>query len=582
MNDLEIRRRHTASHIMTAAVKMMHPNANLGVGPWTDRGFYQDFDFGEDKISDHDFKKIEKKMRWIVNKNFAIKKHTVSKAEALKIFGKDPYKNELIEEIAARSEDITFHNFEDESGKVFYHDLCAGPHLKSTGEIGVFKLTRLAGAYWRGDEKRPMLTRIYGVAFENEEKLQEYEKMLEEAAKRDHRKLGAQLDLFCFSEKVGPGLPLFTPKGTFIKEALQKKVEDICRKYGFEKVHTPHFAKIELYETSGHAQKFSEELFGVSGHYKTNYCVKPVQCPHHTQIYASRPRSYRDLPLRYMESEKQYRDEKPGQIGGLNRVIAITVEDGHTFCRPDQIETECKNLVRIIRKFYDSLGLWRNHWVSFSVRDSKTPEKYIGTEEGWQKAESILEKICKDEKLDAKRMEGEAALYGPKIDFMFKDALGNERQLATVQLDFATPERFKLEYIDEKGEKVTPVMIHRAILGSYERFLALLIEHFAGAFPLWLAPVQAHVLPVNEAHEKYCQELVKKIKESGGRAKYYDSSETLGNRIRKSQSQKVPYSIIIGDDEIEKDILTIRKYGEKKDEKIKIEELLKELNDSKI
>jgi threonyl-tRNA synthetase len=573
--DLEIQRRHSASHIMTAAVKMLYPDVKLGVGPWTDDGFYQDFDFGDVTISDKAFKKIEKKMRWIVNKNFQIKRHIVTPEQALEIFGKDPFKQELIREIIDRGEEISFYNFENEEGKAFYHDLCAGPHLASTGQLGVFKLTKLAAAYWRGDADKETLTRIYGVAFETQEEMMQYEKFLEEAAKRDHRKLGKELDLFCFSEKVGPGLPLFTPKGTFIKEKLQQTVEAICRKYGFEKVFTPHFAKIDLYETSGHAQKFSGELFGVNGHYKTQYCIKPVQCPHHTQIYDSRPRSYKDLPIRYMESERQYRDEKPGQIGGLTRVIAITCEDGHIFCRPDQIETECKNLVKIIREFYQSFGMWGDHWVSLSLRDPEKPENYIGTEENWKKAENFLEKICADEDLEAKKMPGEAALYGPKIDFMFRDALGNERQLATVQLDFATPERFGLTYIDKDGTKKPPVMIHRAILGSYERFLAILIEHFAGAFPAWLAPVQAHIIPVNAAHEDFAQDLAQKLRDQNARIEIYDASDSLGKRIRNCQTAKIPFAIIIGDKEIESGKLTIRKYGEQKDQEISIEAFLK-------
>lgn len=573
--NFEIRRKHTASHIMTAAVKMMYPDINLGVGPWTDDGFYQDFDFKGLSISDKEFKKIEKKMRWIANKNFAIQKKMVSGEQALEIFKDDKFKIELIEDIIARGEEVSIYNFETEDGSVFYYDLCAGPHLDSTGEVGVFKLMKLSASYWRGDAERETLTRIYGVAFGTKEELEDYEKFLEEAAKRDHRKLGKELDLFCFSEKVGPGLPLFTPKGTFIKEKLQHTVESICRKYGFEKVHTPHFAKIDLYETSGHAQKFSGELFGVEGHYKTKYCVKPVQCPHHTQIYASKPRSYRELPVRYMESEKQYRDEKPGQLGGLTRVIAITVEDGHTFCRPDQIEEECKNLVKIVREFYQSFGMWGNHWISLSLRDPKKPENYIGTEEDWKKAEDFLEKICQDEGLNAKKMEGEAALYGPKIDFMFKDALGNERQLATIQLDFATPQRFGLEYIDQDGSKQPPVMIHRAILGSYERFMAILIEHFAGNFPAWIAPVQAHIIPVNQAHEDFAYDLEKKLKEKGARLETYDASDSLGKRIRNCQKGKIPYAIIIGDKEVESGNLTIRKYGEQNDSSVSVEEFLK-------
>ena len=407
--------------------------------------------------------------------------------------------------------------------------------------------------------------------------MDEFLQNLEEAKKRDHRKLGRELDLFCFSEKVGPGLPLFSPRGTFILETLKKKVEKICRKFGFQKISTPHFAKIDLYKISGHAEKFSGELFKVDGHYKTKYCVKPVQCPHHTQIFASKMRSHKDLPIRYMESEKQYRDEKPGQIGGLGRVIAITVEDGHIFCTPEQIEIECKNLVKIIREFYDSLGMWGNHWVSLSTRDKKNFKKYIGKKSDWEKAEKFLEKICVDEKLDAKKMPGEAALYGPKIDFMFRDAIGNERQLATIQLDFATPQRFELEYIDKNGEKKIPVMIHRAILGSYERFLAILIEHFAGNFPLFLSPTQLAILPITKKHENFAQKILEKIQKSGGRAEIFSADETLGKRILNFQKQKIPLAAILGDAEISENFLSIRARGSKKMQKFSLEKLIEKL-----
>lgn len=555
-------RRHSASHVLAAAILQMFPEAKLGTGPNTDTGFYYDFLLPRPLIPE-DLPILEEKMRDIFKKQIPFERYEEPVEEA-KIFlekiGQD-FKVELIEKFQKANpemESVSFYK----NGDIFV-DLCEGPHVAHTGQIGAVRLTHFSSAYWQGDAERETMTRIYGLCFANEKDLRTHLAFLEEAKKRDHRKLGAELDLFCFSEKVGPGLPLFTPRGTFIKEKLQQTVEEICRKYGFEKVHTPHFAKIDLYETSGHAQKFSEELFNVEGHYKTKYCVKPVQCPHHTQIYASKMRSYRDLPIRYMESEKQYRDEKPGQIAGLTRVIAITVEDGHVFCRPDQIETECKNLVQIIREFYQSVDLWEDHWVSLSLRDPKKPENYIGSDENWEKAEKFLEKICLDEKLDAKKMVGEAALYGPKIDFMFRDALGNERQLATVQLDFATPERFELEYVDTDGTKKTPVMIHRAILGSYERFMAILIEHFAGVFPAWLAPTQFAILPVNSAHDDYAQEVLTELKKKGGRGEILDASESLGKRIRDGQTQKIPFLLVVGDTEVTEKKVTVRKHGEK-------------------
>lgn len=566
---------------MTAAVKMLHPEINLGVGPWTDEGFYQDFDFGEEKISDTDFKKIEKKMRWIVNKDFPIVYQEVGYENALEIFQDDPFKKELIEDLKKDGETVfSIYDFSD-GEKPFYRDLCAGPHLKSTGEVGVFKLTKLAGAYWRGDEKNAQLTRIYGVAFKNVEALEKYEKMLEEAARRDHRKLGAELGLFCFSEMVGAGLPLFTPKGTFMRNKIADIIQDMQSRYGFEKVNIPHIAKSDLYKCSGHWDKFKDDLFHVKGKSDTEFVMKPMNCPHHTQIYASQMRSYRDLPIRYSEVTTNYRDEQPGELLGLSRVRSLTQDDGHVFCSLDQAKQEAKNIVHVIREFYSMLEMFgpENYWVSLSVRDPSTPEKYLGDPANWEKAEHYLKEVADEEKLEYRRVEGEAAFYGPKLDFQFHDALGREWQLATIQLDLVMPDRFGLEFVNNNGEKERPVMIHRAIAGSLERFLSVMIEHFAGHFPLWLAPVQAHILPVNEAHEKFCKELVTKISSTNGRVEYYDSSESLGKRLRTSQMQKVPYSVIIGDEEINSNTLTVRKYGEKKDEKIKMDKLLKKLTE---
>ena len=579
MNNLETRRRHSGSHIMTAAVKMIFKDVKLGVGPWTDEGFYQDFDFGKDKISDKDFKKIEKKMRWIVNKDFPIKKEMVSAERALKLFEGDKFKTELIQEIIDRGEDLSFYYFGDSLEDAFYVDLCAGPHLDSTGQLGVFKLTKLAASYWRGDSEKETLTRIYGVAFPDKEGLNAYEKLLEEAAKRDHRKLGAELDLFTFSEKVGSGLPLFTPKGAFIRNKIEETIMGIQSKFGFEKVHIPHITKKDLYETSGHWDKFKEDLFHVRGKQETEFVMKPMNCPHHTQIYASQMRSYRDLPIRYAETTTCYRDELPGELLGLSRVRALTQDDGHTFCTVDQIKEECKNLVEVIRQFYTKLGMFNegDFWVSLSVRDSKDLSKYLGDEKNWDRAENFLEEIAKEENLPYKRVEGEAAFYGPKLDFQFKDAIGREWQLATVQIDFVQPERFGLEYINSQGQKERPVMIHRAIAGSLERFMSVIIEHFAGAFPAWLSPVQAQILPVNTAHEDFAYDLAERLKAEGARIEVYDSSDSLGKRIRNSQKSKVPFTIVIGNNEVESGNLQVRKYGEKSDEVMTVEEFLGEL-----
>ena len=359
------------------------------------------------------------------------------------------------------------------------------------------KLLRISGVYYQGNINNEMINRISGKAFSNQIELDDYEAFLEDAKSRDHRKIGQDLDLFCFSDYVGPGLPLYTPRGTIIIDELKKEMERICKKYGFEKVSCPSLADISLFETSGHAKKFNDELFRVSSPKGHEFALKPVQCPHHTQIYASKIRSYKDLPIRYMESDKQYRAELQGSVGGLSRVYAITVEDGHSFCRIDQVKEEVINMCNIIKDFYTKMGLWNNYWVSLSVRDLTHPEKYIGSNEDWDFCEKILQEVSDELGLNAKRCEGEAALYGPKLDFMFKDALGREIQIPTVQLDFSTPKRFELFYIDENRRKQTPVMVHRAILGSYERFLVLLLEQFKGVLPVWLSPVQVNIIPVN-------------------------------------------------------------------------------------
>ncbi len=574
-SDMDIKR-HSMAHVLAAAVKELWPQVKFGIGPSIENGFYYDFDFGKEKITEEDLPKIEKKIKHLIKQNLAFEKNELNLDEAYKL-EKDAgqeYKANLVEDLKGEGEKkISYYKLGN------FQDLCRGPHVKSTKDLDpkAFKLTGLAGAYWRGNEKNKMLTRIYGVALDTPEQLEEYLKMIEEAKKRDHRRLGKELDLFCFSDLVGPGLPMYTPKGAVIIEELQKKVEDICRGYGFEKVITPHLAKIDLFKLSGHADKFADELFHVTSKHKQDYIMKPVQCPHQTQIYASKTRSYRDLPIRYMESEKQYRAEKPGEIGGLTRVIAITIEDGHSFCRVEQVKEEVKNMVEIIKDFYTSLDLWGNHWVSLSVRDYNHPEKYIGSQEDWGACEKMLQEVCEEMKLDAKKCEGEAALYGPKIDFMFKDALGKEVQIPTVQLDFATPKKFNLVFTNEKGQEENPVMVHRAILGSYERFLALLIEHFAGAFPVWLAPVQVKIISVGKNHRNYCHKLAREFKQNQIRPEVDDSDETVGNKIRKATSEKDPYVLVIGDKEIESGKLSVRDRGKTETREIGKKEFMQEI-----
>ncbi len=541
--------RHSLAHILAGAILELYPKTKLGMGPAIDNGFYYDFQL-QKPLEEKDLVEIEAKMKELISQKLKFEKKNITKRVAKKLFAVQPYKLELIKDLPGDTVSIF------QTGE--FVDLCKGPHIKSTKEIlpNTFKLTKVAGAYWKGDEKNKMLTRIYGLAFETEKELQDYLKMLEEAEKRDHRKLGKELDLFCFSDLVGPGLPLYTAKGVAIKEELQKEVERICRNYGFEKVSAPSLAKIDLFETSGHAKKFNDELFRVSSPKGHKFVLKPVQCPHHTQIYASKPRSYRDLPIRYMESDKQYRAEKPGEVGGLNRVYAITVEDGHTFCTREQVKDEIKTLVNIIKDFYTSMGLWGNHWVSLSTR-GKDFSQYIGEKKDWDLCEKILQEVSNEMGLNAKKCPGEAALYGPKLDFMFRDAIGKEIQIPTVQIDFATPKRFNLTYTDKDGSEKSPVMVHRAILGSYERFLALAIEHFAGAFPLWLAPIQAVVLPIGENHLDYAEKVKNQLIENNVRVQVMKEG-TLGKKIREAEMQKIPYLLIVGDKEISVNAVAVR------------------------
>ena len=443
------------------------------------------------------------------------------------------------------------------------------------------KLLRVSGVYFEGNANNEMIQRVVGKSFESKEELDKYNVFIEEAKERDHRKIGQDLDLFCFSDYVGAGLPLFTPRGTIIIDELKKEMERVCRKYGFEKVSCPSLADISLFETSGHAQKFNEELFRVESPKGHKFVLKPVQCPHHTQIFASKLRSYKDLPIRYMESDKQYRAELQGAVGNsLSRVYAITVEDGHVFCTREQVKQEIINICNLIKDFYSRMGLWENHWVSLSIRDYEHPEKYIGEKSDWDLCESLLQEISDELGLDAKRCEGEAALYGPKLDFMFKDALDREIQIPTVQLDFATPKRFGLFYIDENGEKQTPVMVHRAVLGSYERFLVLLLEQFKGVLPVWLSPVQVNIVPVNmKYHDEYCQKLKQLLIDEDIRVSYDDSKEQMGKKIRQSNVMKNPFTLIIGDNERDNNLISFRKYGSEETISMSVEEFIKFIKD---
>lgn len=567
--------RHSLAHITAQAVQHLWPDAKFGVGPVVENGFYYDIDLGETKISESDFKRIEKEMRTIVNQNHPFERSEKHIDEALQWAeaASQPYKIELLNDLkragttAAKDLDAetlgVAANGEAVVEKVSFYtdgdftDLCRGPHVGSTGEVGAFKLLRVAGAYWRGNEQNRQMQRLYGVAFATKEELDQYLTLLEEAKQRDHRKLGQELDLYTVSPLVGSGLPLFTPRGTVLREELAAYSNELRQRYGFEKVWTPHITKIDLYKTSGHWDKFGAELFLVqSQETDDEFALKPMNCPHHTQIYASKPRSYRDLPIRYLETTTDYRDEKTGELGGLNRVRALTQDDSHVFCRRDQIEAEIHQLLAAAHELYQALGMSLR--VRLSYRDDS--DGYLGEPELWASAQAQLKDAVSANGLEYFEAEGEAAFYGPKIDFMATDAIGREHQVATVQLDFVQPGRFGLEYTDEQGAKVHPVMIHCALLGSIERALSVYIEHTAGRFPLWAAPEQLRIIQVKDSDEVtvFVAALREQAFKHGIRTVVDDSNETVGKKIRASQTMKVPYTLVIGEKEVADGLLTPR------------------------
>ncbi len=565
--------RHSMAHILAAAVQGLHSDAQFGVGPVVDNGFYYDIKLDKALGSD-DLAGIEKEMKSIIAAKLDFVREEWPIDEAISYFEShnQPFKVELLRDLKEKGTTAIIDSGEklidDNVAKVTtvsvyktgdFVDLCRGPHLNNTAEAGAFKLTKLAGAYWRGKEENPQMQRLYGLAFATQQELGSHLEMLTEAEKRDHRKLGKELDLFVFSEKVGSGLPLFTPKGTILRELLNEYSQQLRLDLGFEKVWIPHVTKKELYETSGHWAKFGEELFLVKSQETSDQLVlKPMNCPHHQQIYAARPRSYRDLPIRYLETTTVYRDEKSGELGGLSRVRAITQDDSHIFCTPDQIQDVLRELTAITKEFYSSLGMKLR--ARLSKRDGS--DAYLGSAETWEQAEVTLRKVLEASGLEFYEAEGEAAFYGPKIDFMATDALGREHQLATPQLDFVQPERFGLSYIDRDGEAKTPVMIHFALLGSIERFLSVYIEHTAGAFPVWLSPEQVRVVPVSEKFNEYGSKVVQELKKSGLRVVLDDDNESLGKRIRSAEAMKVPYVLVVGEREQEAHQVAVRKRGE--------------------
>jgi threonyl-tRNA synthetase len=579
--------RHSCAHMLAQAVLEMFPEAKLAIGPTIENGFYYDFDLPRTLIPE-DLAILEEKMKRIAKEKQTFHRvdEPVNKAIDFLKGKAQPFKVELAEDLAKEGEkSVSFYeNRLPKSGELKFWDLCRGGHTEHTGDTGAFKLVKIAGAYWRGDEKRPMLQRIYGLCFETKDELNTYVKQQEEAKRRDHKVLGPQLKIFTISPLIGAGLPLLQPNGAIIRRELEEYLWALHKDKGYSRVWTPHITKEELYVKSGHAAKFGDELFRVKGK-DEDFIMKPMNCPHHMQIYADNQFSYRDLPIRFFEPATVYRDEKSGQLGGLTRVRAITQDDGHLFCRVSQIKQEVTTICGVIREFYKTLGMDTDYWVSLSVR-GEDRSKYLGTDEMWQEAESALEEAAKHNKLPYKRIEGEAAFYGPKLDFMFKDCIGRQWQLATIQCDFNLPMRFELEYTNEEGNKERPVVIHRAISGSLERFMGILIEHFAGAFPTWLAPVQVQILPIAEPHQDYAEKLRAEMHAAGIRVKVDNSGDSLGKRIRGAEMVKVPYMLVVGDKEVVNNELAVRSYKTKEQVVMPradfIDQLLTEIKERKL
>lgn len=583
--------RHSAAHVLAAAIHQQHPAAQFGVGPVIDNGFYYDVNLPK-TFSDKDLPAIQKAMKKLIHANLPIEKAEWTIDRALAYFKEQgqSYKVELLENLQQYGttsmkeidrEELGLDERTDQVSMVTVYsiggfvDLCRGPHLEHTGQIGAFKLDKIAGVYWRGDDSRDQLQRIYGLAFETPEELKTYQEMVAEAIKRDHRKLGRELDLFTFSELVGPGLPLWTPRGTTIRKQLDRFIQSMRGEYDFEEVTIPHITKKDLYMKSGHWDKFENELFKITSREGHEFAMKPMNCPHHTQIFDSKPRSYRDMPVRYRETTMVYRDEQSGELHGLARVRSITQDDAHIFCRPSQVESEVLKVWNIIEQFWGTFGITLK--VRLSTHDPRAMQEYLGTEEQWISAVQQLQSVIEGRKVDFALGEGEAAFYGPKIDFIGSDALGREFQASTVQLDFNMPERFELTCTDESGQKETVTMIHCAIAGSLERSIVLLLEHYAGAFPTWLAPEQVRVLPISEKAAEYAQKVYQELRQAHVRVELDDNNESLGKRIRSAELYKVPYTLVVGEREAAEGSVAIRSYHNGDQGVLKIDEFVEKI-----
>ncbi|PIU22095.1 MAG: threonine--tRNA ligase [Candidatus Diapherotrites archaeon CG08_land_8_20_14_0_20_30_16] len=555
---------HSSAHLLAAAIKHLFPKVKITIGPPIENGFYYDFDNLD--IKQEDFARVEKEMYTLVNKNTPFEYKEVTKKEALQIFKDEPYKIELINDLP-NNEKITTYKLGD------FIDLCRGPHLEKISMIQSVKLLSIAGAYWRGSEKNKMLTRIYAISFPNKDELKTYLNLLEEAKKRDHRKLGTKLELFLFSDLVGAGLPLYTPAGNIIRNEIIKFSRELQTEIGYEEVHTPQFNRAELFKVSGHYDKYKENMFTVKSNYTNEeFFLKPMNCPQHTQIYASKQRSYRDLPVRLADFAMLYRDEKPGELSGFSRLRAFSQDDAHNFCRPDQIKDEVRNVLKVIKIALQTYGL--NYWIRLSYRDPLNKEKYLGSDEIWEKGQKIIKQLALEEKLEFVEAIGEAAFYGPKIDIIVKDALQREWQVSTVQLDFNMPGRFGLKYIDQDNTEKTPVMIHRALIGSPDRFFGILLEHYGGKFPMWLSPRQVLIVPVADAFNNYALEIEKQLKQEGLRVDCDTKPSSMNKKIREGEIMYYNYILIVGEKEQQAKTANIRIRDTKEQKEMSIKEFV--------
>ena len=567
---------HTSAHLLAEALQELYPGIQFGFGPAVENGFFYDVMPAEGQvISENDFPKIEEKMRELAKKNEAVVRREVSKTEALKEFKADG-QNYKCEHIELDLEDGTITTYTQGN----FTDLCRGPHLLSTGEIKAVKITSVAGAFWRGDAKREQMTRIYGISFPKKKMLDEYLVMLEEAKKRDHRKIGKEMELFFFSDRVGKGLPMWLPKGTDLRLRLQDMLRKIQKRFGYQEVITPHIGSKNLYVTSGHYAHYGKDSFQPihTPEEDEEYMLKPMNCPHHCEVFANKPRSYKDLPLRIAEFGTVYRYEKSGELHGLTRVRSFTQDDAHIFCRPDQVKGEFLRVMDIIQAVFE-IFQFDNFEAQISLRDPNDKEKYIGSDEVWEESETAIKEACAEKGLDAKIEYGEAAFYGPKLDFMVKDAIGRRWQLGTIQVDYNLPARFKLEYTAEDNTKKVPVMVHRAPFGSLERFTAVLIEHTAGHFPLWLTPDQVAILPISEKYNDYARKVSKYFASQGVRAVIDDRNEKIGRKIRDNELKRTPYMVIVGEKEMEEGLVSMRKQGGGEQATMSMEEFAKRIND---